>query len=69
MCHMMADTEEELHGMAGKIGLKHRWAQVSRSGVLHYDICQQKRAEAVRHGAIEIGRRKVVELMKKAGAK
>jgi hypothetical protein len=69
MCHMMADTPEELHGMADKIGLKRRWAQMSRTGVLHYDICQQKRAEAVWHGVLEVDRRKVVELMRKAGAR
>ena len=30
----------------------------------HYDICQAKRAEAVRLGAVEIGRRQVAALIR-----
>lgn len=51
MCHMIADTEDELHAMADKIGVSRRWYQGD-----HYDICLAKRALAVRHGASEISR-------------
>ena len=50
MCHMMADTEEELHEMAAKLGLKREWFQPHRP---HYDICKTKRALALKLGAVE----------------
>ncbi len=52
MCHMYADTPEELHQMADAIGIRRRWFQ-RRRGFPHYDICKAKRAAAVRLGAIE----------------
>lgn len=55
MCHMLADTDEELHRMASLIGVDRKWWQspVISSGS-HYDICLSKRNLAVKHGAIEI---------------
>lgn len=53
MCHMSADTLEELHEMADKLGLKRTWFQ-TKSIMPHYDIAKGKRAQAVRLGAIEI---------------
>ncbi len=49
MSHMIADTEEELHIMAGKIGVARKWYQGN-----HYDICMSMRSRAVEHGAKEI---------------
>jgi uncharacterized protein YerC len=49
MCHMIADTEAELHAMADRIGVARRWHQGD-----HYDICLSKRALAVAAGAREI---------------
>lgn len=65
MCHMVADTLDELHAMAQRLGLKRSWFQVSRSGMPHYDICQTKREQAIRFGAVEIDRRKMVELVRR----
>lgn len=65
MSHMVADTLEELHTMAQQLGLKRRWFQTSRSGMPHYDICQTKRALAISFGAVEIDRRKMVELIRR----
>jgi len=48
MCHMVADTEDELHEMADTIGVARRWYQGD-----HYDIALSKRALAVKAGAIE----------------
>lgn len=64
MCHMLADTEEELHQMADKIGIQRRWYQASAS-TPHYDICKSKRALAIHHGAVEIDRRQTVEIIRR----
>jgi hypothetical protein len=36
VCHMIADTEAELHAMAARIGVARRWCQGD-----HYDRAQQ----------------------------
>ena len=63
MCHMLADTEDELHQMAAAIGIQHKWFQ--NHGTPHYDICQAKRQLAVQAGAVEIGRRETVALIRR----
>lgn len=63
MCHMLADTEEELHAMAKKIGIARRHYQIKAS-TPHYDICKSKRALAVMAGAVEVDRRGMVEVIK-----
>lgn len=64
MCHMMADTEEELDTMAKKIGLKKGWKHHD-----HYDVSLSKKKLAIQNGAIEITCRemglKSLELKKK----
>lgn len=54
MCHMVADSEEELHAMADKIGVARRWWQAPPRHDSHYDIALSKRALAVSAGAVEI---------------
>jgi hypothetical protein len=54
MCHMIADTEAELHAMADRIGVARKWYQGD-----HYDIALSKRALAVEHGAREITMRQL----------
>ena len=68
MCHMVADTLEELHAMADRIGVQRRWFQ-NNPDHPHYDIAQTKRALAVRFGAVEITSRQLVELIRKQRAK
>ncbi len=58
-CHMYADSLEELHAMADKIGLKRAWFQNSWS-LQHYDLTPSKRLLAVRSGAIEQDRRSAI---------
>ena len=53
MCHMIADTDEELHAMADQIGVARKWFQRKASGD-HYDIALSKRALAVSFDAREI---------------
>lgn len=50
-CHMMADSVDELHDMAAKIGMKREWFQISRSGIPHYDLTFSRRELAMRNGA------------------
>jgi hypothetical protein len=54
MCHMIADTDEELHAMADRIGVARRWWQAPPKHRSHYDIALSKRALAVAAGAQEI---------------
>jgi hypothetical protein len=55
MCHMLADTDDELHAMAARIGVQRRWWQSpEKTSGSHYDIALSKRALAVAAGAIEI---------------
>lgn len=63
MCHMVADTLEELHAMAAAIGMRPQWFQ-PRSHP-HYDVCQARRAVAVRLGAVQVNRRQLVQVMRR----
>lgn len=58
-CHMTADSEQELHEFAARLGLKRTWYQVGGRKVWHwylshYDLVPSKRALAVRYGAREV---------------
>ena len=63
MCHMLADTLDELHAMADQIGIDRRHFQILSTP--HYDVCQAKRRLAVQAGAVEIERREVAALIKR----
>jgi hypothetical protein len=54
MCHMLADTDDELHAMAALIGVARKWHQGPPKHDSHYDIALSKRALAVQAGAVEI---------------
>ncbi len=56
MCHMIADSREELLAMADVIGVSHRWIQFSGTYREHFDISLEKRTFAVEAGAIELTR-------------
>lgn len=56
-CHMVADTLEELHAMAEKIGMKRSWFQDKEHSMPHYDLVASKRKLAVQNGAVELTRR------------
>lgn len=61
MCHMWADTREELFEMAKRIGVQLKWFQRPdgdceigmKASWEHFDIAQTKRYAAVQHGAVE----------------
>jgi hypothetical protein len=55
MCHMIADTDEELHAMAATIGVRRKWWQSpEKTSGSHYDICLKMRAAAIKNGAVQI---------------
>jgi hypothetical protein len=67
MCHMLADTPEELHEMADRIGMARKWYQREAS-TPHYDISKEKRAAAMAAGAIEVDRRGMVAVIRRIRA-
>lgn len=55
MCHMIADSDEELHAMAARLGLKRAWHQAPpKASHSHYDISLSVKARAVAAGAVQI---------------
>lgn len=59
MSHMIADTEDELHAMAAKIGVARKWYQGD-----HYDIAISKRQLAIAAGAKAITLRELSAMTK-----
>ena len=59
MCHMIADTKEELFEMVDKIGIQRRWCHNGD----HFDVCKSKKKLAVQNGAIELS---VIDLARKS---
>lgn len=49
-CHLMADTVDELHELAQRIGLRREWFQPLSSP--HYDLTASKREKALAAGAV-----------------
>jgi len=58
MCHMIADSEQELHAMAAAIGMQRKWYQRD-----HYDISMEMKQLAIQKGAREIGMRELAALV------
>lgn len=52
--HLTADTKEELHAFAEKLGLQRKWFQEGSPGLWHYDVTESKRSAAIRMGAEQI---------------
>lgn len=49
--HLMADTSEELHAFAARLGLRREWVQHEGLATEHYDVTEPKRQLAIRLGA------------------
>jgi hypothetical protein len=62
-CHLFADSPEELHEFAARLGMKRAWFQDDRR-LPHYDLTPARRQEAVRLGAMEMTRRETGEFMR-----
>lgn len=70
MCHMLADSTEELLAMADRIGVQRKWIQKAGTPYEHFDICRSKRKLAVEAGAVEVTSREIVAVFnRKKGVK
>ena len=63
-CHLTADTRDELHDFAKRLGLRRTWFQ-DHAIRWHYDITPPKRARALQLGAVEIDRHALADIMAK----
>lgn len=66
-CHLIADTLDELHAMAKRLGLKRAWFQDAAS-CPHYDLTASKREAAIAAGAVDSGRAEFVDHMRRIRA-
>lgn len=57
--HLQADTAQELHEFASRLGLRPEWFQTTpgRPEKDHYDLTRDRRMLAIRYGAIDEDRR------------
>ncbi|WP_296276992.1 DUF4031 domain-containing protein [Pseudomonas sp. UBA7530] len=58
-CHLVADTLDELHDFAARLGLRRSWFQ-SRN-YPHYDVTISVRQRALSMGAIDADRETIVD--------
>lgn len=59
-CHLVADSVEELHEFAGTLQMRRSWFQ-PHDRWPHYDLTANKRAQAVKLGAVEVKAREFVK--------
>jgi hypothetical protein len=57
--HLTADSKEELHAFAARIGVKRCWYHRGRTHP-HYDLTGEQRGRAVSEGACEVGSRELL---------
>lgn len=63
MCHMIADTTEELYAMADTIGVPRKYIQNFGKYNVHFDICISKKKLAIGAGALQITSRELVTIL------
>ena len=64
MCHMVADTEQELEDMAIQLGLKLSWWQYKGTPKSHFDVSKSIRQKAISLGAIPVEREQFVIIIR-----
>lgn len=75
--HLIADTPEELHDFAARLGLRRSWFQEPKglggravpadslkAQQWHYDVTAGKRREALRLGAVPVSRREMTLIIR-----
>ena len=68
MCHMVADTTEELLAMVDKIGVDRKWIQKAGTPEEHFDIALSKKKLAIENGATEVDGRILIETIRRKRA-
>jgi len=63
-CHLFADSIEELHEMAGLVGVARSNLQY-RADFPHYDLTANKRLQAIARGAVQVERDVMVDFVRK----
>lgn len=64
MCHMVADSVDELHEMADAIGVNRRWFQ-GEASYPHYDVCLSKRERAINLGAAAVPSKELIQVARR----
>lgn len=64
MCHVGADTKEELLDMMKKLGIKPEHIQQEGTWREHFDISQVKKAKAVKLGAVEVTSKELIRILR-----
>jgi hypothetical protein len=59
MCHMIADSTEELLEMVRRLKLQPHWIQSKGTYREHFDISMNKRRKAIELGAVPITQREL----------
>ena len=64
--HLVADSDEELHAFAVRLGMKRAWFQCHerRPYQAHYDVPERLRADAIEQGAVSITWRQIGRMMR-----
>lgn len=64
--HLLADTDDELHAFAARLGLKRSWFQQSPpASHPHYDLAPRRHAAALGLGAELVDRVRLVEIVRR----
>ncbi len=66
-CHLVADSMEELHEFAARLGLQRRWFQ-DKGRYPHYDVTMPVRNRALRMGAVDADRATLIACCKRVRA-
>ena len=67
---MVADSLEELHSFAEKIGLKRHFFEGVRKGHPHYDLTNKAiMSKAIENGAEEVSSKKILKISQKLVSK
>ena len=61
--HMLADSVDELHAFATRLGMKRAWFQ--RGSTPHYDLTASRHKLALELGAVRLDRRQLVALVRR----